>query len=254
MDIPNNVLSFRKSLANDIQQLRDLLYGAGLSIQGDLSQVINELKSSRAKVHPEGDDTVATFWGYELKNFRILFENNPRHIYPEEVSNLSLIFEVHVVADHNDLEEIQDPFKYLTFNILVEGDNGEKSYINAMHLDRHLGGDTQEAHPIYHFHFGGDRLNKKERKFGDALFLDAPRLMHYPMDFILGMDFILSNYFPEAWQTLKKDGKYIGLLEKYQAYFWKPFVYAIANHWKDYNPAVVSWKAHDVLPTLMPPR
>ncbi|MGD9716048.1 MAG: hypothetical protein AB7U26_03100 [Sulfuricurvum sp.] len=253
MKIPAHVMAFRKDVANDIRSLQDMLNAthSGLWISGSFQPIIAALKEERAKDHPEEAATKSSYWGYKLENYRISFNKNPRHIHPETIQDLTLLFEVHVVADHEDLSSVKDPFKYLAFNVVIEGRSGEKSYINAFHLDRHLGGVTDEAHPIYHIHFGGDKLNKKTRDFGEAIFLDAPRLMHYPMELILGIDFVLANFFPEAWDTLKKQGPYITLLKKYQNFFWKPFAYALASHWNDYDSTRKEWQSQKVLPNLV---
>ncbi|MFW3345394.1 hypothetical protein ACN9K5_04215 [Aliarcobacter butzleri] len=248
MKVPVNVMKFRTELASSLDKLYELLFDVGLNLIGDFSVITSMLRNGRAKAHPE-KATEATFWGYELDNFVIDFTKNPRNVAPDEAVTLKLLFEVHVISDFTDLNFIQDPFNYLTFNVVILGKNGEKEYINAWHLDRHLGGDTDEAHPIYHMHYGGAKMNT--RNLGETLLLDAPRLVHYPMEFILGIDFILSNFFPEEWNLLIEETEYPIILKRYQNYFLKPYFYALTSHWNKNLGIEINWQAKNVCPTLI---
>lgn len=248
MEVPANVMKFRSDLASELERIYDLLFGVGLNLIGDFSSITGMLRNRKAKVHPE-KQTKSTFWGYELNNFVIEFTINPRNVTPNEIVNLKLLFEVHVVSDFNDLNFIKDPFNHLTFNVIILGRNGEKEYINAWHLDRHLGGHTDDAHPIYHMHYGGAKMNSRD--LGETLLLDAPRLVHYPMEFILGIDFILSNFFPSEWNLLLKKGEYTLILKKYQNYFLKPYFYALTYNWNKNLGTQIDWEAKDVCPTLI---
>lgn len=248
MDIPVDVMKFRTALASDLEKIYMWLFKMDLNVIGDFSKVCAFLKNNiRAKTHPD-KETRPTFWGYELDNFIIKFNKNPRNIGPTNALSLELLFEIHVVADYDNLHCIKDPFEYLTFNIVIIGRNGSKEYINSWHLDRHLGGDTDEAHPIYHMHYGGAKLNDYD--LGDSLLLDAPRLVHYPMDFVLGIDFVLSNFFPHEWNKLLRETDYPSIIEKYQKYFMKPFSYALTSHWNKNLGMDIEWSADNVCPTL----
>ena len=65
--------------------------------------------------------------------------------------------------------------------------------------------------------------------------------MHYPMDFILGIGFLTSNFFPTAFDVLLDDAIFTGLYREYQERLWKPYAHTMANHW-DYDRAKIVWK------------
>lgn len=252
MTIPKEVQLFRKKMANDLNVLYELLLSSGLEITGSFQKVINELKSSRAKVHPVKEiETLNTYWGYDLDNFRITFNSQPRGMKPSKLQSLSLIFEVGIVGDFKNYNLIKDPFEHLTFNIIVEGSSDGVTYLNAWHLDRHLGGKTDEAHPIYHMHYGGDKLDKANNDYGQSLLMGAPRLMHPPMDLILGIDFIVSNFFPVSWEKLQGEGTYTTMMKTYQDLIYKPYSYGIASHWNSTFDKDVEWMPQDIFPTLV---
>ncbi len=249
MKIPAKVMKFRSELASDIDKVFEWLKDADITIIGDVSSIISALKSSNAKTIPN-ESTKESYWGYELDNFVLKLTNRPRNTLPKKAKALEIIFDNHIVSDHEDLDSIKDPFKYLIFNMVILGrDKNKKQYINSWHLDRHLGGETKEAHAIYHMHYGGAKLNG--RSLGDSLLLDAPRLVHYPMDFILGIDFILSNFFPSEWDYLLNKTEYPMVIQKYQKYFLKPYSFALASHWNKNFGMPVEWASNDVCPTLI---
>src|SRR5690606_22254631 len=108
--------------------------------------------------------------------------------------------------------------------------------------------DPNDCHPIYHLQFGGRKLEKKYLDFGNALILDTPRVVHYPMDVILGVDFVLSNFFSASWRKLRQDGEYVNLVRDYQSYFWKPYAHSNASHWKPFAQHEISWDPVSILP------
>ena len=144
-----------------------------------------------------------SFYGYNVKGIYFMFDEPPNHTHPDKIEHLSLFFDIKVIKEYFKDYSHSDPLKHLEFNIVVMGHKDGKEYISSYHLDRHQEGDNEplEAHPKYHFQFGGRKLDKSSRDFGQALILDSPRIMHYPMDIILGIDFIVSNFFPK---TMKK--------------------------------------------------
>ncbi|MDB4257266.1 hypothetical protein N9818_00265 [Arcobacteraceae bacterium] len=148
-------------------------------------------------------------------------------------------------------------------NIIVKGKNKNNSsskLIYAIHFDKHnIEQSSHQAHPVYHFQFGGNRLNEDENQqptnliHGQALFLDAPRIMHHPMELILGLDFILSNFFPTIWNKIKNIKSYRRILNKYQKDFILPYFKSIVDHFDDTpiddTPNV--WSSKDIYPQLI---
>jgi len=103
-------------------------------------------------------------------------------------------------------------------------------------------------HPIYHFQLGGRELKDTITDYGQALFLDSPRIMHHPMEFILGIDFVLSNFFPMIWNDIKKKPDYINVLTKYQKQFIFPYFKSIVEYFEDTSN---SWNPREIYPQLI---
>ena len=79
--------------------------------------------------------------------------------------------------------------------------------------------------------------------------MDTPRIMYHPMDVFLGIDFILSNFFPKTWRKFKKNGAYANLIKKYQKYFIYPYFKTIAKHFEENNEQ--TWPSVDIYPQLI---
>lgn len=184
----------------------------------------------------------------------------PRHLSHQNIENLRVLFSTKLEIDYDKLLKLDDPFKYLEFNIYAYANDLDtgKEIIYSLHFDRHIfkEGDKapDEVHPMYHFQFGGKQLklnsskNAVKRDHGEVLSFDAPRISYHPMDFILGLDFLLSNFFPKVWITLQKEGIYINILKRYQQYFLKPYYLSIANSFDSSLPQ--NWNSKVIYPQL----
>ena len=238
---------FIRDLISDISKLSRLLYKVKPDIKDDAFQ--NILKSLRRKNKFEYDSDAL-----ELK-----FDNKnlPHHLSHSNLDNLRLYFSVNLSIDYIKIEEDKDPFKKLEFNIYAYGFNknntngSELAY--SLHFDRHIftqeDNEPNEVHPMYHFQFGGKKLKEKNIDMGQALFFDAPRIMYHPMEFILGLDFVLSNFFPDIWRKLQDEGEYINILKKYQKYFILPYYKTIVNHFN--NTIRSPWSSQEIYPQLV---
>jgi len=239
---------FIKNLISDIDRLKRLLMGIKPDINDDTFQ--NILKSLRRKNRVEYDSDAL-----ELK---FDDKNLPRHLSHSNINNLRLYFSVDLKMDYVKIKKYEDPFKKLEFNIYAYGVNQNNKngseLVYSLHFDRHIfnEGDNipNEVHPMYHFQFGGRKLKEKKIDMGQALFFDAPRIMHHPMEFILGLDFVLSNFFPDIWEKLQLVGEYINILKKYQEYFIAPYYQSVVNYF-DRKIKTSPWNAKDIYPQLV---
>ncbi len=192
---------------------------------------------------------------YKLKPIKFLFKNNLR--YPKikshkKVQNLELFFDMKVCIDYESLRDFKDPFYDFAFNIKIFGNEEsdlETKLIYTLHFDKHDGSVSPMPHPIYHFQLGGGELKDNITDYGQALFLDSPRIMHHPMEFILGIDFVLSNFFPEIWNDIKKKPDYFDTLKKYQEQFIQPYFQSIANSFD--SSLAQNWNAQEIYPQLI---
>lgn len=262
MAINSKAKAFRLERASELEQFARVLSKSGICDSNQIYQAVGQLRDFNYIPKIEQTDEVNyDFWGYDIGNIVFYFENPPKHTYPENATNLSLTLSVRLIADYKEFLEICDPYRHLEFNIVINGsycnNDNKQSYelITSYHLDRHLfkegDNDPEDCHPIYHLQFGGRKLDKRYKDFGNALILDAPRIVHYPMDIILGIDFVLSNFFSNAWRRLRRDGEYVNLVRDYQSYFWKPYAHSNASHWKPFTEKHIMWDPINIWPQLL---
>lgn len=235
-------------LLDDIQKIATLLESQGV----DTSSIYT-MKSSLESNKPHIK--------YKLKPMKFYFENNLR--YPKvkshkKVQNLELIFDMEAYIDFDMLISDKDPIilnpqndKNFSFNIKIFGNEEtdlETKLVYTLHFDKHDGSVSPMPHPIYHFQLGGRELKDNITDYGQALFLDSPRIMHHPMEFILGIDFVLSNFFPNIWNNIKREIDYIDVVKKYQIQFIKPYFKSIVNHFEDSSTI---WNPQNIYPQLI---
>lgn len=90
---------------------------------------------------------------------------------------------------------------------------------------------TRFMHPDYHFHHGGKKLDSLD-SYGNIILLDTPRVMHHPLDILLAIDFVVSNFvFSETWNDLRNEIRYKKIIEQAQEWWWKPYYEALGNYW-----------------------
>ncbi len=191
---------------------------------------------------------------YDLKAISIDIQDEdkfPKRMSHKHTTDLTLFFDMQVHGDYDRLINDQDPFNTYAFNIKIKGknkNNKQSKLVYAIHFDKHDGTTSHSAHPLYHFQFGGEKLKEENIDHGQALFLDSPRIMHHPMDFFLGIDFILSNFFPTIWKSMQKESVYVGIIQKYQERFIKPYFQSVIDHFGDATPG---WNVNDIYPQLV---
>ncbi|TVL16725.1 hypothetical protein AYI92_15070 [Shewanella xiamenensis] len=106
----------------------------------------------------------------------------------------------------------------------------------AWHLDYHKnnpkGSEPDFIHPSYHFHHGGRAIKDDISNYGDLLIMDAPRLMHPPLDLFLAIDFALTNFLDKrTWKNLRADTTYQEIVKESQKNWWKDYFQQISNYW-----------------------
>lgn len=229
-------------LLEDIQKIATLLESKGIDTSS-IYTMQSSLRSNSPNIK------------YKLKPMKFYFENNlkyPKVKSHKRVQNLELIFDMEIYMDFQSFEDFKDPFSSFGFNIKIFGNEEtdlETKLVYTLHFDKHDGSISPMPHPSYHFQLGGRELKNNITDYGQALFLDSPRIMHHPMEFILGIDFVLSNFFPEIWNDIKKKPDYFDTIKKYQQQFVKPYFQAIANSFnRDSTP---NWNAQEIYPQLI---
>lgn len=206
---------------------------------GPLNQAASQCQSSRQNNNQYR-------WGYEFHGltFRPLrpIEDRLRHHRPRTLREVAVELHLSLSGPCLDDGHEVDPFDLLTVELELTGETASGQVLTAAwHLDRHPvdsdpdpeSHDSAFAHPHYHFHCGGRRLwPKPDSEFGTHLVLEAPRVAHPPMDAVLGVDFVLSNYFGSQWKALRSDSPvYRSLVHSAQQRLWRPYAMAAADHW-----------------------
>jgi hypothetical protein len=246
--------SYRLKLADELTLLQRALEKCTISHKsiGAIDRAIKELKNEKSL--PLG--TILS-WGYKISGFAVEIDVSNNIQFPKTVKKAILDFSINLKGEYFDFtKEFKDPFKHLEFNIIVEGKSRkQKDHILSYHLDRHIegGNPSNEVHPIYHFQMGGRKLDGyygNGKNFGNQLILDNPRFMHYPMDFISGLDFVLSNFSPTIWRQLKRDPGYNKILKSSQARTIKPFIASLANHF-GFHTINKDWNTKDICPQII---
>jgi hypothetical protein len=235
------------NMASDLTALAEILNKEGI----DTSQfytISGQLKQPPLK--------------YKLLPFKIEIKDSEK--FPKRLShkhsarNLELFFDLEIECDTTNFKNNNDPFSQYSFNVVIKGrnkHNANSKLIYAIHFDKHNlheqeeGNTPNQAHPAYHFQFGGNKLEDQEKlDSGRALFLDAPRIMHHPMELILGIDFILSNFFPNIWNKIKLLPTYRKILKKYQKDFILPYFKSVVEHFEGTSTA---WNPQEIYPQLV---
>lgn len=217
---------FRRDRATELRNLAQLL--SKHEVVNDLSPLYSAVDKC-SKNTPNGKNS----WGYDFDRLWFLVKT-PRHTLPKEIGdhlNVELSVSLKGVCEYGS----DDPFKELSVSLEVSAnDSPTPKNLCAWHLDRHIleAGDheSEEVHPLYHFQHGGQRMYGLEN-LGNVLLLDPPRLLHPPLDAILAVDFVLSNFMGAKWKQLRDDGEYENMIINAQELFWKPYVNSLSAGW-----------------------
>lgn len=178
---------------------------------------------------------------YELGRLNFRVSSYKKNHIPKDLFDITVTLSgnVRYLFKAISCEELIDPLNWLEFNLILNGsfkDGGQlKNAQSCWHLDRdeEEGRDNQAyIHPFYHFQSGGRNLNQGWR-FGRYLIIDTPRIAHPPMDAILGVDFVLTNFVEkENITALRENPTYKRIVHKAQNRIWKPYFLTLARAWE----------------------
>ena len=239
MSIPKEIMLFRGTRANELRLIADSLkknIGGNLDT-APIIQAAKQLEDDTYIPPFKNGNRDENYWGYEIQDF-VLPVETIRHIRPKGIKEVAIYLDMKVVAPFKEWRKLSDPLAELSFRVVLRGCDSFAGF----HIDRHdTTKTTSEPHPIYHLQYVVNPLNSPNFDYGSVLQLDTPRIVHYPMEFILGIGFLTSNFYPTAFQVLLDDGIFTGLYKKYQEIIWKPHAHSIADHWP-FEKADIVWK------------
>ncbi|WP_412561411.1 hypothetical protein [Winogradskyella sp. MIT101101] len=196
-------------------------------------------------------------WGYEVSDLQIRFSSSDieADIFPVESTISSITVSSKVIGRICRDDYAEDPLYHIEFNLVVKGltKKGEP-LVASWHLDRHPDDSPTEAvHPVYHFQYGGRKLTIPNDNYGNHLVLDMPRIMHPPLDLILGVDFVLSNFLGSTRISLCAERPYVNSVAELQYLIWRPYVCSLARYWPTYgtDSSRYEWKSDSIYPQLL---
>lgn len=158
---------------------------------------------------------------YHIQKLKIGPFNPPRNTIPNKIDSLYVLLDIKFKLLNLTATDIDNNIEEYLFNVTFIGEGGDKQkYYSSFHIDYDKSDEAEVIHPWFHFTYGGHSL--KEYNTGNVLFLSAPRLPFLPMDFFLGIDFIISNFLNKAdYYKISGNSLYKKALENSQNSVWK---------------------------------
>lgn len=236
---------YRARMARELSDFKDILKSSDFTI--DLKPLEDAIADcANRKIEKSGEER----WGYKIKNLAFNSIEETGNLRPRLKVPINIALTVDVNA-HCCEEGINgDHFSSLAVNIVVSDMN--KKYAQSWHFDRHIQGGNvpNAAHPIYHFQNGGKNVwDYPDEFFGSTLLVESPRISHPPMDGILAIDFVLSNFFGKFWRILSNDPKYKKTVETVQKRYWMPYAKSFHSTWL--SPGFYDWDPIEIHPQLI---
>lgn len=219
--------SIRKRITNDLLSLSQVL-------EKHSAAVVRNAYVLRSSADQCSRETSNAEWNYQVAGlqFRV---RTPQNVLPAQCGEWLLVdidLDVGGVLD----DALDDCFTSLVLNVSIQTENHKS--ICSWHFDRHITGggegemdEPEEAHPLYHFQHGGHAMKGIANDLGKVLLLPAPRLPFPPMDAVLAIDFLLSNFAGKCWKELRNEHIYLRLLREAQRRHWKPYLERLASWW-----------------------
>jgi len=253
MAVSKSIMHFREERARELERMAKLLekiFGADIATT-PIYTALKELKNENSIPSLKSGAINQNVWGYDIEDFEIPLDTL-KHVKPSSIDKGKVILNLKVRGDVNTWGDMNDPFLELNFKVDIKG-IGDKVYHFGFHIDRHdLTLPNAEPHPVYHIQYNVNPNNSKTFDYGEIMFIDTPRLLHFPLDFILGIGFLTSNFFPAAFGYLCDEREFVKLNNQYQEIIWKPYYHTLANHWKPFEQGSITWKPTlHLCPTLL---
>jgi hypothetical protein len=202
------------NLSTDIQQLATILQREKIcSDTSPLQKIIGEVKKG----------------GYDLQKLKLKIDSVPNNTRPS-VTSLEILLNVQIAETLLDENKIDNPISAYNFSIEIMGKNEGQTVHSSWHLDFDNTLDSEYLHPSFHLTYGGKTM--KYTELGNVLLLPTPRISYPPMDAVLGVDFVLSNFVKkETYNKIKANSQYKAAIKRSQQRLWRPYMLSMANHW-----------------------
>ena len=122
------------------------------------------------------------------------------------------------------------------------GEFGGIDHSICWHIDRDSAVESDEIHPLYHLQYSDGRTYYKkgeaiDYKWGNSIYLDVPRLVHYPMDLFVGLSFIVTNFYKKGtMDKLRANSVFTHRFNESENQVLKPYFCSIASKWTNAWP------------------
>ena len=192
---------------------------------------------------------------YNLRDF-ILPIKIQRHISPTGIEPRIRI-NINFTIDIDKWENGEDPFLDYYFSIVLFGNmqkgNQEKTFSICWHIDKDEASSSDESHPLYHMQLSEPKSYvaiDNPFSWGDAIHLDSPRIVHYPLDLYLGLGFVIRNfYYKGDFEKLTLDSQFVSLYRESENHILKPYYYSIMRKWDPILRTSIDY--HKLCPQLL---
>lgn len=227
----NKNAEFFQKRADELNQLCQCLES---QFSGDYCE-LSSLKNAAKKLETEANGSATlNEWGYKIDDL-ILPVGDIRNIEPSGIA-VKICMGCECLAHVDDFNKTCDPFTVYNFHLRVFGDYQGMTYSWGMHLEKDTSNDSTEWHPLYHLHCFDNRKEMKHAlrdndKNRGMLYLNVPRLTHYPLDIFLGVGFYLMNFQKKDVFTklYNQDRVFPRLYNSSQRRILEPYYDAITN-------------------------
>ena len=155
---------------------------------------------------------------------------NPKHLKPNKLKgNLKMFVSISMEGSGKGWKNEEDCIKNLCFKVEVIGKDQkdpQKIFQTGFHIDMvDDKDDSSEMHPLYHVHFLNDSLIEGT----EVLAMDVPRLMHHPVDVLLGILLVYANYNQTGYKKLLNDGLFMGLCRDSAKHILTPYYQSLSK-------------------------
>lgn len=168
-------------------------------------------------------------WSISIIDMEMPIED-PKHLKPSNLTgNLKMFVSISMEGSGKDWKENNDCIKSLEFKVVVFERNQldtQKTFQTGFHIDKTDNkDDPSEMHPLYHVHF----LNDSQIEGTEVLSMDVPRLMHHPVDVLLGVLLVYANYNKSGYGRMKQDGNFMGLCRDSAEHILTPYYQSLSK-------------------------
>ena len=203
----------------------DKAVGSLKSTLGDVAWLRNLAEAaSTIREKCKGDD-----WSVQIDDMELPIENL-KHLKPSKLKgNLKMFVSISMEGSGKGWKNEEDCIKNLRFKVeVIEKDqkDPQKYFQTGFHIDMvDDKDDSSEMHPLYHVHFFNDSLIEGT----EVLAMDVPRLMHHPVDVLLGILLVYANYNQTGYKKLLNDGLFMGLCRDSAKHILTPYYQSLSK-------------------------